>query len=155
MLAKVVEIAVWWAVLLLVWLASLNAFSFAELGTAAGLALPCAFAARAGRIAAGGRWRLDWHWARWLLSVPWAILHDTVSVLRLAMGPDRPDDDSIDAVELEGRGAGHEALATLVLSTSPGSVVVDADEDRLLVHRLPIGETVPIGTSTLSEAVRR
>jgi multisubunit Na+/H+ antiporter MnhE subunit len=149
MLARVVEIAVWWAVLLLVWLASLNAFSFAELGTAAGLALPCAFAARAGRVAAGMRWRVNARWARWLLSMPWAILHDTVSVLLLAARPDRPDEDSIDAVEFADRGAGHDALATMALSTSPGSVVVDADEGRLLVHRVPIGDT------GLSEAIRR
>ncbi len=146
---RVVEVAVWWAMLLLVWLASLNAFSFAELGTAAGLALPCAFAARAGRLTVGVRWQVNGRWARWLLFMPWAILHDTVSVLLLALRPDRPDEDSIDAVELDDPEAGHEALATMVLSTSPGSVVVDADRDRLLVHRVPIGDT------GLSKAVRR
>lgn len=151
MLAKVVEIGVWWAVLLLVWLATLNAFSFEELGLAAGLALPSAFAARAARIAAGGRWRVDPRWVRWLLVTPWAILHDTVSVLRLAAGPDRPEDDSIDTIMLDNSedGGGHEALATVVLSAAPGSVVVDAERDRLLVHRLPIGRTGQ------SEVVRR
>ncbi|HEY4459530.1 MAG TPA: Na+/H+ antiporter subunit E [Pseudonocardiaceae bacterium] len=151
MLAKIVEFTVWWAVLLLVWLATLNAFSFEELGLAAGLALPGAFAACAARIATGGRWRVDPRWIRWLLVTPWAILHDTVSVLRLAAGPDRPEDDSIEAITLDNSedDGGHEALATLVLSTSPGSVVVDAEQDRLLVHRLPIGRT------RQSEVVRR
>jgi multisubunit Na+/H+ antiporter MnhE subunit len=151
MLARVVEIAVWWAVLLLVWLATLNAFSFEELSLAAGLAVPSAFAARAARIAAGGHWRVDPRWIRWLPVTAWTILHDTVSVLRLAAGPDRPEDDSIDTIPLDDDrdDRGHEALATLVLSTSPGSVVVDADRDRLLVHRLPIGRT------RQSEVVRR
>lgn len=148
MLPKVAEIAVWWAVLLLVWLASLNAFSYAELGTAAGLALPCAFAARAARIAAGGRWKVTARWTRWLAAVPWAVLHDTAAVLRLATRRDHPERDSFDEIGI-GAGAGHEALATAVVSAAPGSVVVDAESGRLLVHRLPIGET------GLTEAVRR
>ncbi|HJP78916.1 MAG TPA: Na+/H+ antiporter subunit E [Pseudonocardiaceae bacterium] len=144
MLARIGEIAAWWAVLLLVWLASLNAFSYAELATAAGLALPCAFAARAGRIAASGRWRVKARWARWLLFAPAAILHDTVAVLRLATRPDRPQDDSFDHLPAQ-----DEALATAMVSAAPGSVVVDAERNRLTVHRLPIGET------KLTEAVHR
>ncbi|HEY4022858.1 MAG TPA: Na+/H+ antiporter subunit E [Pseudonocardiaceae bacterium] len=142
------EIVIWWVVLLGVWLASLNAFSYAELATAAALALPCAFAARAARIAARGQWRLAVrgrsavHGLRFL---PMAILHDTVSVLRLALGRDRPEDDSFDEVELRGE----QALATIMVSTAPGSVVIDAGADHLLVHRLPIGET------RLTEAVRK
>jgi multisubunit Na+/H+ antiporter MnhE subunit len=138
-MAKLAEVTVWWAVLLLVWLASLNAFSYAELGTAAGLALPCALVARAARIATGGRWRIR---ARWLLLVPSAILHDTVSLLRLGFSA---RDDSFDEIGIRG----DEATATIALSATPGSVVVDADEDRLLVHRLPIDET------RLTEAVRK
>ncbi|HEX4226765.1 MAG TPA: hypothetical protein VHZ97_30660 [Pseudonocardiaceae bacterium] len=137
-MAKLAEVTVWWAVLLLVWLASLNAFSYAELGTAAGLALPCALAARAARIAAGGRWRIR---ARWLLLVPSAILHDMVSLLRLGSSE---RDDSFDEIDIHG----YQAMATIVVSATPGSVVVDADDDRLLVHRLPIGQT------RLTEAVR-
>jgi multisubunit Na+/H+ antiporter MnhE subunit len=139
------ELVVWWAVLLGVWLMSLNAFSYAELLTATALALPCAFAARAARIAASGRWRVRAGSVRWPAHLPWAVAHDTVAVLRLAAEPDRPDDDSFDDVALD-----HdcEALATTVVSGAPGSVVVDAQNDRLLVHRLPIGET------GLSRAVR-
>jgi multisubunit Na+/H+ antiporter MnhE subunit len=144
MAARIGEIAAWWAVLLLVWLASLNAFSYTELGTAAGLAIPCAFAARGARIAASGRWRVRARWARWLLFAPSAILHDTAAVLRLAAKRDRPEDDSFDHIPAE-----DEALSTAVISSAPGSVVVDADDDRLTVHRLPIGDT------KLTEAVRR
>ncbi len=143
------EVVIWWAVLLGVWLMSLNAFSYEELGTAAGLALPCAFAARAARIAARGRWRVRPHWARWLPHLPVAVLHDTVAVLRLATKRDRPEDDSFDEVPLDGgQQVAHEALATAVVSSAPGSVVVDAKDNRLCVHHLPIGET------GLSRAVR-
>jgi multisubunit Na+/H+ antiporter MnhE subunit len=150
------EVAAWWAALLLVWLATLTAFSLEELATASALAVPCALAARAARRAAGIRWRIKPGWARWLLSVPWSVLHDTVAVLLLAVRPDRPEDDSFQEVVLSGdRDSagrnGHEALATAALSAAPGSVVVDAGEqhDRLLVHTLPIGRT------RLERAVRR
>jgi multisubunit Na+/H+ antiporter MnhE subunit len=143
------EVVAWWAALLGVWLASLNAFSFAELATATCVALVCAVAAWAARRAANARWRIDPRWLRWSRFAPWAILHDTIAVLRLAAGPDRPEHDSFDNVDLAGRRDGHEALATTMISTAPGSVVVDAEQDRLLVHRVPIGET------GLSEAVRR
>jgi multisubunit Na+/H+ antiporter MnhE subunit len=149
MLARVAEVLAWWAVLLGAWLMSLNAFSFAELTTAACVALPGALAACAARRAVGGRWHVRVRWARWLRFAPWAILHDTVSVLRLAAGPDRPDDDSFDEVELTRAEDGHEAFATALVSAAPGSVVVDADHRRLLVHRPPIGDT------GLTGAVRR
>lgn len=85
-MAKFAEFAAWWAGLVLVWLATLSSFSFAELGAAAVVAVPGAVAARAGRVAAGQRWRVDVRWVRWLWFVPWAVVHDTVGVLRLAVG---------------------------------------------------------------------
>jgi multisubunit Na+/H+ antiporter MnhE subunit len=135
------EVVAWWAVLLGVWLMSLNAFSFAELITATALALPGAFAARAARIAASGSWRVRPRQLRWLLHLLWAILHDTVAVLRLPAG----GKDEFSEMPVS---HGGEAPATAVVSAAPGSVVVDAEDDTLLVHRLPIGET------GLTEAVR-
>lgn len=149
MLVKFAEVAGWWAALVLVWLATLNSFSYAELGTCAVIAVPGALAARAGRVAAGQRWRVRARWVRWLRFVPVAVLHDTMGVFRLATRRDRPQDDSFDEVRLRAGGAAHEALATAAVSATPGSVVVDADNERLVVHRVPIGET------RLSEAVRR
>jgi multisubunit Na+/H+ antiporter MnhE subunit len=150
------EVVAWWAALLLVWLATLDAFSFEELAIAGALAVPAAWAARAARGAMGIHWRVEPGWARWLLSVPWAVLHDTAAVLLLAARPDRPEDDSFEDIQLGGDHDsagrnGHEALATAVLSATPGSVVVDAgaDHDRLLVHTLLVGRT------RLERAVRR
>jgi multisubunit Na+/H+ antiporter MnhE subunit len=144
----VLEVLVWWAVLVLVWLGTLNAFSYEELAAAAILAVPCAFAARLGRRAAGVRWSVDPRWARWLSHLPWAILRDTVAMLALALRPDRPADDDFDELPLatqptKARQSGHEALATATLSATPGSVVVDANDehDRLVVHTVPIGQT--------------
>jgi multisubunit Na+/H+ antiporter MnhE subunit len=144
----VLEIAAWWAVLVLVWLATLTSFSVEELVAAAVFALPCAYAARRGRRAIGAAWPIRPRWLRWLLGVPWAVLHDTVAVFRLAVGADRTSDDRFVELPLAKERdpdvrAGQEAMATAVLSAAPGSVVVDADEehDRLIVHELPVGRT--------------
>lgn len=150
------EVTVWWAVLVLVWLASLNSFAYAEAVVAAVLAVPCAVAARRARQVPRVSWRLRRGWARWLLRVPWTVTHDTVAMLVLAVRPERTDEDEFTDVRLArkagaGERAGWEAAATTVLSATPGSIVVDAgeDHDRLLVH------TVPIPDTGLREAVTR
>ncbi|HVV23236.1 MAG TPA: Na+/H+ antiporter subunit E [Pseudonocardiaceae bacterium] len=143
------EIAAWWAFLVVVWIASLNSFSIAELVAAALFAVPGAFAARAGRRAAGVRWRLPSGWFRWLLTLPVAIAHDVVAVLVLAVRPrSREGDDEFRPLPLpdeptEACRAGREAMTTVILSSTPGSVVVDAnaEHDELLVHTLPVGDT--------------
>ncbi|HEX3792100.1 MAG TPA: Na+/H+ antiporter subunit E [Pseudonocardiaceae bacterium] len=142
------ETFVWWVILVGVWLATLSAFSFEELAVAAVLALPCAVAAGAARRAAEVRWTVGSGWAQWLLALPGAVLHDTAAVLRLGMRwQRREDEDEFRRVPLptesaDGRRAGREAVTTEVLSATPGSVVVDADEhDGLLVHAMPIGRT--------------
>jgi multisubunit Na+/H+ antiporter MnhE subunit len=139
------EVLVWWAVLALVWLGTLNAFSYEELTVAALLGLPCAIAARLGRRAAGVSWSVRAGWARWLPHLPWAIVHDTVAMVGLAVRPDRTRDDFAELPLTDdattAQQAGHEALATATLSATPGSVVVDADDDRLVVHTVPIHQT--------------
>jgi multisubunit Na+/H+ antiporter MnhE subunit len=144
-----VEIAMWWAFLVLVWIATLNTFSLQELLVAAVLAVPCAVAARAGRVAAGVRWRIPSATRRWLLALPAAIAHDAVAVLSLGVRwRTREHDDSFTVVKLpleddDARRAGREAMTTAILSATPGSVVVDAngEHDELLVHTMPIGRT--------------
>jgi multisubunit Na+/H+ antiporter MnhE subunit len=151
------EITAWWAFLVVVWIASLNTISVAEVVTAAVLAVPCAIAARAGRRAAKLDWRLSARWSRWLLALPGAVVHDTGAVLLLAIRPrTREDDDEFRALELpdepdSARQTGREAVATAVVSATPGSVVVDAQNEhrKLLVHGLPIGRT------RLEQEVRR
>jgi multisubunit Na+/H+ antiporter MnhE subunit len=151
-----VEVTAWWAVLVLVWLASLNSFAYAEAIVAAVLAVPCALAARQARLAAKQSLRLRARWARWLLRLPWTVVHDTVAMLVLALRPERTDEDDFSDVRLAGRSgererAGWEAAATTVLSATPGSIVVDAGphHDRLVVHSVPIPRT------SLREAVTR
>jgi multisubunit Na+/H+ antiporter MnhE subunit len=144
-----VEIAGWWAFLVVVWIATLNTFSIQEVVTAAVLAVPCAFAARAARHAAGLRWTVAPRWGRWLLALPMAIAHDTVAVLRLAMRRrPREEDDEFRVLTLpterdDGRRTGREAVTTAALSATPGSVVVNSndDHDELLVHAMPVGRT--------------
>ncbi|HEX3592015.1 MAG TPA: Na+/H+ antiporter subunit E [Pseudonocardiaceae bacterium] len=142
------ETVAWWAVLVLVWLATLNSFSFAELAVAAVLAVPCAWVARRARLAAGIRWSLRVRWARWLVYVPWTLGHDTVRMLILAARRDNPDDDRFTTVTLDepasaDRRAGWEAAAATVLAATPGSVVVDAgaEHDNLVTHQPPVGDT--------------
>lgn len=144
-----VEIGVWWVLLVAVWIATVNTFSVQEVIVAAVLSVPCAIAARAGRRAAGLCWTVRRGWLRWLLFLPSAIVHDTIAVLKLALrrrsGEDR---DEFRALRLPAEDdpalrSGHAAVATAVLSATPGSVVVAADEAKgeLLVHAVPDGET--------------
>ncbi|HEX4722045.1 MAG TPA: Na+/H+ antiporter subunit E [Pseudonocardiaceae bacterium] len=144
-----VEIAGWWAFLVVVWIATLNTLSTQEVVTAAVLAVPCAIAARAARRAAELRWTIAPRWGRWVLALPPAIAHDTVAVLRLAMRRRTSEsDDEFRVLKLpaerdDGRRTGREAVTTAVLSATPGSVVVNAgdDHDELLVHAMPVGRT--------------
>ncbi len=143
------EIVAWWAFLVVVWIATLNVFSVQEVVVAAVLAVPCAFAARAGRRASAVRWRVDPRWARWLLALPAAVAHDLVTVLT------RPErDDTFQTMKLpeehDGeRRTAREAVTTVVFSATPGSVVVEARDDELLVH------AVPAGTTRLERELRR
>jgi multisubunit Na+/H+ antiporter MnhE subunit len=148
------EITTWWVVLVLVWIATLTAVTVQELVAAAILAVPCAVLARLGRQATGIQWPMRAAWLRWPLRLPWAVLHDTVAVLALALRPDRPQEDRFRALRLPEQDspnteAAQQAAAAVLLSAAPGSVVVDVNDDRVLVHELPIG------SSHLDEAIQR
>ena len=143
------EVAAWWAILVGVWLVTLNTYSVAELITAAVLAVPCAVAARAGRRAAELRWGVTLGWSRWLVALPSAIAHDLIVALSLGIRRrTREADDEFRTLRLphednDAARTGRAALTTAVLSATPGTVVVDADEahDELLVHALPTSHT--------------
>jgi multisubunit Na+/H+ antiporter MnhE subunit len=128
---------------LLIWLATVNTMSTEELGTAGVLAILCALAARAGRIAARSHWRPPVGALRWLAALPWSVLRETVAALAIAARC-RPVGRFTD-LELTGERpeAGREALATLIVSATPGSVVVGANDEHgtLLIHSLPVGRT--------------
>jgi multisubunit Na+/H+ antiporter MnhE subunit len=146
---RLVEVAAWWAVLVLFWMATLSAASLAEWAVACLAALPCALAATAARAVAGGGWRVRAGWSRWLLPLARVVPAETVRVLALAARDRRAPDPGEDPAralrriplpesEAEDRATGRGAVATALLSATPGTLVVDAppEERALLVHAL-------------------
>ncbi|WP_433713903.1 Na+/H+ antiporter subunit E [Nocardia sp. CA-084685] len=135
-IAAVAEVLGWWAVLVSLWLATLTTFSLQELLAAAVLALPAAWAGRVGRIAVRGNWRMPDKVAQSLATLPGAIVRDSWAALSIA-ARGRPvgrfEQDVLDAETDARRRAGRAALITGVLSATPGSVVIDVD-DELLLH---------------------
>jgi hypothetical protein len=136
-----VELALWWAACVGVWLVSLSAFSSQDLVVACVVSGPCAAVAVAARRLVDGHWRLT-HEAMWpLVTLPWSVLTDTVRVLSM---PWRPGGRA--AAELRwiylgrdrgdtARDAGRQAALALVLSAPPGSYVVHVDRrGRALLH---------------------
>ncbi|MGY4099895.1 Na+/H+ antiporter subunit E [Nocardia sp. R16R-3T] len=133
------EVLAWWAVLVLLWLATLTTFSVQELIAAAVLAWPAACAARVGRIAVQGNWRRPDRIAQAMAALPGAIVRDSWAALMIA-ARGRPvgrfEEDELDAEADARRRAGRAVLITAALSAPPGSLVIDADADRLLLHVL-------------------
>ena len=129
------EALAWWPILVIVWLATLNSFGFVELIAAAVCAVPCALIAPAARRAAGAHWRLRIGGLSRLRRLPWTIVRDSVRVLTVL----RPGTDTFERLPLCGSpDPGREAVQTLLVGASPGSIVVDSVRHReLLVHPLP------------------
>lgn len=150
------EAVIWWAVLTLVWLATLGTVSAEELAVAGGAAAFGAAMACWGRRVVQGQWHIQAGWIRGLLVLPWAVLHDMVVVLRLVLHPARKAEGEFREIPLaadraRARRSAREAVATMMISATPGSLVVDgADRDQhLVIHTLPGGDT------TVQRAVRR
>src|SRR4051794_3492874 len=76
------EVAAWEVGLLLVYLASLSAFSPSELVAGGLYALPAAALAGAARRAARASWRPAPGWATWLAWLPLAVPADTALLFR-------------------------------------------------------------------------
>jgi multisubunit Na+/H+ antiporter MnhE subunit len=156
--AAAAEVLWWWAAACGIWLLTLSSVNAAELVVALACALPCGLAARAARVALGGRWRVRPSWVWWLAPLAAAVLSDAVRVLVLALGRHDVDreagrlvDVPLHEAEAEEVAAGRAAMATVVMSSTPGTLVVQADPERrvLTLHSL-----VPAG-SALERAVRR
>lgn len=157
---RVVEVLVWWALLLGVWEVTLSGTTLPEISAAAAAGLASAVAATAARRAVDvqGMPIADWlRRLRWLPMVAISVVLDTARVLVLAGRHLRHRDvsGSFRTVWLrrdrETSADMHRALATLVVSSTPGSLVCDADPEQhtLLEHRLVDG------ASTLEEVVAR
>ncbi|HEY3529384.1 MAG TPA: hypothetical protein VGK78_09555 [Nocardioides sp.] len=140
MLRPLVETIGWAALCCCIWLATLSGVTKPEVYFAAGSALPCGILACAGRRALGASWRLHPGWALWVVPVFVTLLAETATLFVTAIRGPRPGrmttidlpDEPIPLAD------GREAVATLALCSTPGSVVADNDPDEhlLTVHRL-------------------
>lgn len=152
------EVLWWWGVSFGIWLLTLSSISAAEILVALSCGLVCGIAARAARIAVGGKWKPHPVWLWWLGPLAVAVVADTarvfVAAVRLwgkADPPVRPHEVQLPTGGSEDVSAAREALATLAVSAPPGTFVIDTDPDahRLVVH------TLVEGGPSVEEAVAR
>jgi multisubunit Na+/H+ antiporter MnhE subunit len=120
-MARAVESVVWWTVLVGVWLTTLSTVNWQDLLVAAVVAVPCALAATMLRGVYHGCWRPASAW-----TLPLAVVRGCAALFsrhtQLRHIPARP--------------AARKAIKTVIVSASPGTVVLDDKGDSLLVHGL-------------------
>lgn len=143
-LTRVAEVVVWWGLLVGVWVLTLSSAPPMELYIAAASALPCAVMAPIARRAIETAWRPDPRWLRWLAVLPVSVVVDTAALFGRTLArrlTGRPFEGELKPVPLRAhrdplRSGAHRALATVALSATPGSFVIDTrpEEDALLVH---------------------
>jgi len=146
---QLAELLFWWAAAMGVWLLTLSSMSLPEVSVAAAAGLPCAVLAIASRRAVGGSWPPRAAWLRWAAPLPLAVVADGVRVLGRAAGVlagRRIGDGEIRSVQLPKdrpapRRRSREAMAVTLISATPGTVVVDLDDEsgRMLLHALGSG----------------
>ena len=138
----VAEVVAWWAVAFAVWMISLSAAPLQEYLLAVGCAFPCALAAFWARRALEASWMLRPGWLKPLLAVPVIAVSDAAQVLFAVVRPGQPGGRftkvGTGAVDDVPTARSRRALATLFMSITPGTYVLDADPDTgdLLVHEL-------------------
>lgn len=144
-MVRAVEVTAWAAACVGIWLLTLSSVTVPDLLLAVPAGMLCGLLAAGGRRLAGGGWHARPRWAVWLLALPVAVIADTVGVWRVAaraaFNPGRSGYDrlvQLPAGETEDVAATRRGIATLALSASPGSYVIDFDPDRreLLIHTL-------------------
>lgn len=144
-MVRAVEVTAWAAACVGVWLLTLSSVTLADLCFAVPAGLLCGLLAAGGRRLAGGRWRPQPRWAAWLLALPVTVVAETFGVWRAAAraaldsGPSgRERLVQLPAGETADVAAARRGVATLAISASPGSYVVDVDHDRpeLTIHTL-------------------
>jgi multisubunit Na+/H+ antiporter MnhE subunit len=149
-MAQVVEVVLWWGLLVGVWVITLSPpVPVPELVVATIAALACAMVTGVARRAAGLRWRVELRPLAWLAVLPVVVVADTARVFAVAVRQlARPQVHRGDFREVALRRGGPPvvattrlALAITALSIPPSSFVVDSnsDEQRLLVHTLAQG----------------
>lgn len=150
----VAEAAAWWLIGVVFWQATVTVAAWEEVIAAAVFALPCAVAACAARRAIDGRWRPPAQLPRWMACTVLAMVRDGAGALALVARGRRPAGRFAE-LPLAATGSiaqrdGREAAATILLSATPGSLVVysDPEHSRIRLHTLPMPE------SALQRAVR-
>ncbi len=141
------ELALWWALMVGVWDLTLSGTTLPDILAAVAAGFFSAVGAVATRRLIGGHWRPRPGWAVWLPVIVAKAVMDAVRAFALAARHvvHRDVDTSCGEVALR-RGADedvaiHFALASLAITSTPGSVVYDADPDgnRLFKHELVTG----------------
>ena len=153
------EVVLWWAAAVGTWLLTLSSLSTPEVVAAVVAGLPCAVMAVLARRAVRGPLFPRAAWLRWLPPVPVAVVADTVRVLGLAAGVlvgRRIPEGDVRRVQLrrdrdDQQWQNRQAAAAVLVTTSPGTVVLDVDPDSgaMLVHDLGGGRP------SLEDVVRR
>jgi multisubunit Na+/H+ antiporter MnhE subunit len=143
--ALVAEIVFWWAAALGVWSLTLSSVDPADLIVATPLAFMCGVMAATARRALAAKWHYPHRASAWLARLPLAIAIDTVAILAL---PWRkligrlPDEGRLVRIPVaagaEVQPTSRRAAAAFLLSATPGTYVLHADDDtgELLVHEL-------------------
>ena len=157
--AVAAALASWEATCTGLWLLTLSSLNLPELVTALAAAVPCVVLAVTARRAVGGSWAPRPRWTAWLLPLPAAVLADTGRVLARAVGAlagRRIPLGGFTEVQLprdrpQARWRARQVIAAGLVTTTPGTVVVDLDAEsgRMLLH--PLGS----GPPAMEEVVRR
>jgi multisubunit Na+/H+ antiporter MnhE subunit len=138
-------VVLWWAVLVLVWVSSLNTVTWQELAVAVVAAALCAGVTVAARRMVPRRRLPRAAWLRGLRLLPWLVLTETFLVWRTAFRQLRHRPASEVTRELRlggGRSAARQAAAVMLLAATPGTVVVDVDSraNVVLLHSFTTSE---------------
>lgn len=141
-LPYVTEAVLWWAAALGVWLLTLSSVTGQDLAIAVPTSLACGVAAVVTRRTLALRLVPDPWVARWALRQPLALVTDTVAMLalpwRVLVG--RADEGRLVRVPVRTgprrRAPLTRAAAVVLVSSTPGSVALDVDEEsgELVLH---------------------
>lgn len=141
------EIALWWALMVGVWDLTLAGTTLPEILAATAAGFVSAVGAYAARRLIGGTWIPKPRWLTWLPVIAVNAVADTVRAFGLAARHvvHRDVDAAFGEVPLRRRSELeadiHRGLATLAITSTPGSVIYDEDTDgsRLFKHELVSG----------------
>lgn len=142
-----VEVAAWWALMVGVWDLTLSGTTLPDISAAIAAGLIAAIAAVVTRRMLGGQWLPRPRWLLWLPVVVLNLFADTARIFVLAVRTLRRRDveGELGVVQLKLSTPAdadiHRALATFAVTSTPGSVIYDAEPEshRLLKHTLVTG----------------